>query len=166
MYKLPIRRPPRRDFVAQVTSWQHQRPPTQPRLITRWLIPPPPPPPRFTCSIEEKGALCVVICCRSWSPTDRPLWGQLQFACRNMKHLYYFSFLCTPFVISIDLAVPYRLAHLLSYGGVVLILIFILPGGCLNFSALVMKNVLFEEIKIKQCNERHWVESKTLCSIS
>jgi hypothetical protein len=125
-----------------------------------------PPPLRFTCCIEEKGALCVVICCRSWSPTDRPLWGQLQFACRNMKHLYYFSFLCTPFFISIDLAVPYRLAHLLSYGGVVLILIFILPGGCLNFSAWFMKNVLFEEIKIKQCNERHWVESKTLCSIS
>jgi hypothetical protein len=39
MYKLPIRRPPCRDFVAQVTSWQHQRPPTQTRLITRWLIP-------------------------------------------------------------------------------------------------------------------------------
>lgn len=42
MYKLPIRRPPYRDFVAQVTSWQHQRPPTQTRLITRWLIPSPP----------------------------------------------------------------------------------------------------------------------------
>jgi len=47
MYKLPIRRPPHRDFVAQVTSWQHQRPPTQTRLITRWLIPPPPPKPPF-----------------------------------------------------------------------------------------------------------------------
>ena len=41
MYKLPIRRPPCRDLVAQVTSWQHQRPPTQTRLITRWLIPSP-----------------------------------------------------------------------------------------------------------------------------
>ena len=38
VYKLPIRRPPCRDFFAQVTSWQHQRPPTQTRLITRWLI--------------------------------------------------------------------------------------------------------------------------------
>jgi hypothetical protein len=59
------------------------------------------------------------------------------------------------------LAFPYRLAHLLSYGGVVLTLIFILPGGRLNFSAWFMKNVLFEEKKMKRCNKRHLVESRT-----